>query len=624
MPELFLSVIYYKAVRKTSNKTAPRGFALVTVFLFSGIILMMVLALYLSVRGELFLSQAYRNQTAALYLAESALWEAVAQLEADPTWTAGFQNQRSADGNGSYTVTFNTRGSGFKDDESVNNSDGTSSDNFRGANYVPKGCASLVVTANVGGYERQVEALVRVGGGVYPAEAPLMSSGRISLRGSVSIDGRKAQSDPERVDADVHSNMAEAVPDIISWDEQGEASIDGKVSTVAPNQDAIKVRDGVASNGKEPGAARMPIPDVNIVAKVEGRRSSPPAVLTAGTTTLRPPSDKANDLYHGGDLNVQGDLVLDGVNLYVEGDLHINGSITGSGSVFVTGGSTLQGDARIASATPDTVSLFSEGNIKLSGFNGTEYMEAIGANNASVLNDWNQLSDSLQDYQQTLDTSGPEISDSAQTRLNALAQEISGGTAGGVGVPPTVAGRRSNVTQHLLDALANQPDSTAKARMTQKFEDLNSLFFSYLNDSPIEARALQELAAGRITRGGFDAAVDHFHTLGGSQRLAVKNLMRSYVNSIDYDRLGSAYFQGVLFTHGSVYTDSEVTVQGAVAAFDNGSQKPTDINGEKVNPGDMVLQPLTRISYIEEFFKPKDASGGAGAAGAQILLWMGR
>lgn len=592
-------------------------------FLFSGIILMMVLALFLSVRGELFLSQAYRNQTAALYLAESALWEAVAQLEADPTWTAGFQEQRAPDGNGTYTIAFNTSGSGFKDNQSVNNSDGTSSDNFRGANYVPKGCASLIATANVGGYERQVEALVRVGGGVYPAEAPLMSSGRISLRGSVAIDGRKAQADPERVDADVHSNMAESIPDIINWDGVGDATINGKVSTVASNQSAISVADGVASNGKETGSARMPIPDVSIVAKVEGRRGAPRAVLTSGVTTLRPPSASANDLYHGGDMSVQGDLVLDGVNLYVEGDLHINGSITGSGSVFVTGGSTLQGDARIASATPDTVSLFSEGNVKLSGFNGTEYMESLGANNASIAADWNQLSDSIRDYQEALDTPGAALSDPAQTQLNALAQEISG-TASSNLEPPTIAGRRNNVTQRLINSLSGLPDSSAKARMTQKFEDLNALFFSYTDGTAIEAQALQDLAAGRITRGGFDAAVDRFNSLNGGQKLAIKNLMKGYVNSIDYDRLGSAYFQGMLFTHGSVYTDSEVTVQGAVAAFDNGSQEPTDINGEQVNPGDMVLQPLTRISYIEEFFKPKDASGGVGAAGAQILLWMGR
>lgn len=608
-------------MRPKTSGSRP-GFALVTVLMFSGIILMMVLALFLSVRGELFLSQAYRNQTAALYLAECGLWDAVAELELDPTWTVGFQDKPSPDGNGTYSVTFNTSNSNFKDFESVNNNDGTCSDNYRGANFVPKGCASLVVTANVGGYQRQLEALVRIGGGLYPAEAPIMASGRVDLRGSVRVDGRKSQTDPERVDADVHSNMSDQVADIIVWDGQGDADIDGKVSTVAGNASAINVPDGVAANGKETGAARSPIPDVNILAKVEGHRSAPAAVIGTGVTTLHPPSSTQNDLYHSGDLNIQGDLVLDGVNLYVEGELHINGSVTGSGSIYVSKGTELQGDARIASATPDTIALFSEGNIRLSGFDGTEYMTSLGAANPQIEADWNQLADSIHDYQTYLDTPGAGIPAVNSAKLNALSQEISG--SGSFFEPVTVPGRRNNVTQALIDALANQPDSTAKQRMTEKFEDLNALFYSYTDGSAIEAQALSDLSAGRITRGGFDAALDNFHSLIGTEKLAAKNLMKGYVSSIDYSHLGSAYFQGMLFTHGSIYTDAEVTVQGAMAAYNNGSQSPTDINGEMVNPGDLVLQPLTRISYIEEFFKPKDSDGGVGAAGVQLLLWMGR
>ena len=600
---------------------------MITVLLFSGIILMMVLALFLSVRGELFLSQAYRNQTSALYLAETGLWDAVSELELDPTWTAGFQNKPSPDGNGSYSVTFNTTGSGFKNFESVNNSDGSSSANYRGANYVPKGCASLVVTANVGGYKREVEALVRIGGGLYPAEAPIMASGRIDMRGSVKIDGRKSQADSERVDADVHSNLDQQDDNIIVWDGNGQARIEGKVSTVAPNPSAIgsaiTVGSGGVADDKQTGAARAPIPDVNVVAKIQGHKNAPAAVIGSGITTLHPPSATANDLYHSGDMNVQGDLVLDGVNLYVDGNLHINGSVTGSGSVYVAKATELQGDARIASATPDTIALFSEGNVQLSGFDGTEYMESLGLGNPQIKADWNQLSDSIADYVTNLDTPGTAIPPPNMAKLNALSQEI-GGTNASIYEPVTVPGRRHNVTQALINALANQPDSTAKRRMTEKLTDLNALFFSYQDGSLVEQLALQALAGGRIARGGFDATLDNFGWLSAAQKKAAKKLMAGYVSTIDYGHLGSAYFQGIIFTHGSIYTDAEVTVQGSLVAYNNGSQSPTDINGEQVNPGDLVLQPLTRISYIEEFFKPKDASGGVGAAGVQLLLWMGR
>lgn len=91
-------------------------------------------------------------------------------------------------------------------------------------------------------------------------------------------------------------------------------------------------------------------------------------------TTLRPPGASQNALYHSGDLTIQGDLVLEGVKLYVAGS------------------STLQGDARIASATPDTIALFSQGNVKLSGFSGTEYMEALAAQDTVIAQAWNQLS----------------------------------------------------------------------------------------------------------------------------------------------------------------------------------------------------------------------------------------
>lgn len=614
-------------MRSSVTQSRRQGLALITVLLFSGIFLMMVVALFSSVRGELFVSQNFRNQTAALYLAETGLWDAVSQLEADPTWTTGFQKKSLPGVEGTYTVEFNTDGAPYSPNESVNNHDGASDANFRGEGFVPAGCASLVVTANVGGYERQVEALVRIGGGIYPAEAPLMASGRIDLRGEVNIDGRKSQSDPTRVDADVHSNKADPDPDIIVWDQNGTApSIDGKVSTVAPNGSAINLGPSLApTGGTEVGAARKNIPDVNILAKVEQNRGAPAAAVSpTGTTTLSPASATETDTYHGGDLSLQGDLVLDGVNLYVEGDLHVNGSITGSGSVFVSGSTTLQGDARIASATPETIALFSEGNVKLSGFNGTEYMDSLAANDPNIASAWTQLSDSIRDYQTVLDQPGAGISAPTLSQLDSLAAEIGGGPAGATAPPVTVPGRRIAVARILIDALQGQPASSAKASMTKKFEDLDSLFFGYINGSPEEAIALQNLAAGRITRGGFDSAIDRFNTLSGTEKIQVKNLIKSYVDSIDYNRLGAAYFQGMIFTHGSVYTDAEVTVQGAVAAFDNGSQQPTDINGETVKPGDLVLQPLTRISYIEEFFKPKDASGGAGAAGVQLLLWMGR
>ncbi|MCA9796866.1 MAG: hypothetical protein KC910_33885, partial [Candidatus Eremiobacteraeota bacterium] len=142
----------------------------------------MVGALFLAVRGELFLSQHHRDEVAALYLAQAGIIDAVTELENDPDWVAGFNKKSLAGSVGTYTLTFNTGGAPFTELESVNNSDGSKPDNYQGANKVPAGCASLVVTANVGMASRTVEAIVRVNNGDYMALYPIHSGGRVVMR----------------------------------------------------------------------------------------------------------------------------------------------------------------------------------------------------------------------------------------------------------------------------------------------------------------------------------------------------------------------------------------------------------------------------------------------------------
>ncbi len=126
---------------------------------------------------------------------------------------------------------------------------------------------------------------------------------------------------------------------------------------------------------------------------------------------------------------------------------------------------------------------------------------------------------------------------------------------------------------------------------------------------------MANLQQGRLVEGAFDAAIDQ----GKTEFLPY---MKSYVENIDYEHLGTAYFQGLVFTHGSFYADSEVTILGALVAKNNGSQPPSEVNGESLEPGDVVLATDTRLRYIEDFFKAKD--GETSARGAKIALWVGR
>lgn len=601
--------------RRPNRSRRDRGLALVTVLLSSVVLLMMVIALYKAVQGELLVSQNFRDQNGATYLAEAGIMDAIAELEADPAWTAGFKDKSIPGVPGTYTMVFNTSGSDFSPLQSVNNSDGSSDENYRGEGMVPAGYASLVCTARVGSQSRTLEALVHLGGGLYSTDSALVSSGRIDMRGDIKVDGRAAIGDATRVPGDVQSDLNDPGDDLVTYDGTGTALFDGKVATVGAAATAINLNGALPADGTQTGASAKNAQDVNILGKIAANSSAPPAVVTpTGTTTLNPVGGTSK-LFHNGDLTItDGDLVLNGVELYVNGNVDITGSITGDGTLYVGGKTTFQGDARILAATPDKVGLFSEGDVKLTGFDGTAYMEGLVSNGQISESNWKQLSDSISNYIDYLNASDATDLFQVSSILDRAGREISGG-ASSTPAPVTVPGRVHDVTGKLLAQLNSLPASPQRKHMTKKLTQLRELFYAHGNGSTEENNALANLTQGRLVLGAFDAAIDN-------GRIQFLPYMKSYVENIDYDHLGSAYFQGLVFTHGSFYADSEVTILGALVAKNNGSQPPSEVNGETLEPGDVVLATDTRLRYIEEFFKPED--GSAGSQGAKVALWVGR
>ena len=63
-------------------KTNCRGFALVTVLLMTGVLAMMLIALYVSVRGSLLSASLQSRRVSAAYVAEAGLAEALHAIEA--------------------------------------------------------------------------------------------------------------------------------------------------------------------------------------------------------------------------------------------------------------------------------------------------------------------------------------------------------------------------------------------------------------------------------------------------------------------------------------------------------------------------------------------------------------
>ncbi len=101
-------------------------------------------------------------------------------------------------------------------------------------------------------------------------------------------------------------------------------------------------------------------------------------------------------------------------------------------------------------------------------------------------------------------------------------------------------------------------------------------------------------------------------------------MMIARVNSLTYDRLGSSYFQGLVYTNGFVYSANDVHVVGALIANDDGSQTGEVLAGVQLEPGDIFLTKGASLTYNQEYFSSPEG-GSAGASGAlAVTAWIGR
>lgn len=573
--------------------------------LFIPVLLIMAGSLLSATHVQIQQTRLVYDQTSALYLAETALVDAVTQLEADPGWSAGFNNKRIAGIDGSYSIQFNQSGAPFSRDDSVNNLDGTHNDNFRGASAVPPGTCSLIATARVGSQTRQIEALVRLGGGLYPTDFPVLTSGKIAMLGNVTVNGIKGQADPTPVNGSVHSNFNDPGTGLISWDGNGAAQVTGKVSAVGPTANSISMGSAVLGQGKEEGAAAKAIPRVNILSKISSMSTRPAPMITPGTTTLN-----AGDFYKSGDITIQGDLVLTGTRLHVNGNLIVNGAIRGEGSLYVAGNTSLQGDAQVASASPDKVAVFSHGSITLSGFDGTAWMENLANNNAAFRTALSNTKNAMSELQTELNRPNPTLGRGSLPDL--IRAEL--GTTNGYSVAIRAGKQHDNIGA-MLNIVNAQPSSTARDNMVNKLATLRDVFGAFADGSQAEVQACAALQQNRITSAAIDSMIDLSDTVA-------LPLGRAYCNSINYDKLGTSYFQGLLYTNGAFVATNEVDVLGAVVVDDDGSQADLVVNGNTYRPGSLNLLNGTGMTYVEDFFKTMTPGGGP--LGMKVILWMGR
>lgn len=593
-----------------------RGMALITVLLMTSVLFLMVLALIVALRGELFTSGQELNRTSALYLAEAGLADAMDALETNPTWS-GVTNQAIPGVRGSYTVEFGSAAP-FTSEQSVNNLGGAGwAESHRGPSTVPPNSALLIVRARVNGVERVLEATVTRGNSLPKLDDPLLTSGRIYLAGNVTVDGIKALDDNTPVAAGIHSNMGGSANDVINWDAgPGDtAVISGQVSTTSSGAGAIDMPGATIAGGTQTGAAAQALPTIDVSGTVLGMSSAPtPTLNPSGATVLA-----SGDYYLSGDVSLNGDLVLNGARVYVNGKLDVNGSVTGDGSLYVNGQTSLRGTAAVVADPTKKVALFSKGSVTLDGFDGSAYLDSVATTDPQFATWLSEGRSALAQMQTNLETHTLTELYDATYPTQQLQDDLHAklGDPGPGHVWAVLPAGDSDVMGLMAARLATQPPGPTRDFLVQKLQSTSD-FFKY----------------GSSSLAGDDATVVSNYLADNSQvmglmdsvgDLARADLWPSVVNLADQydpDRVGSSYFQGLVYTNGFIYATNEVKVVGAVIARSDGTQPSAVIGGRTVRPGDLYLANGTGVTFVEEMFNGSGFTGSTNAL--TVETWMGR
>ena len=546
---LYSSVVLVRRWGTVNNQTRRRAIALITTLMMSVVLLMMLVSLVKAVTTQDFLTRGYHDNVAALYVAESGLADVMSHLEIDGNWIGGFNGEPMQNRPGKYWVTFYTGNGQVPDDASVNNISGTNSRPGPRGRVVPRGAALIVVTARVGSAQRQLEAIVN-SSGVINVEYPLMTSGNIELRGAVTIDGLHSLQGYDRVAAGIHSNARSTGGPSIVWapgSSTATATVTGKVSAVDSRPVGVGIDFGSDSSRYDVGAferaaAQKQFPGMGDIDRQVTLHAAdpPPTIQPAGTTTL-----PAGDYHQSGDLNISGDLVLDGGELFVEGDLTINGGISGQGAIWAKGKVTFKGDSTLRST--EKAAVMSKKGVNLLGFNGEEYMEGFAQTDPEVAALWNATKQALADTQDLLQNGDRAaiVGDGGPLDLQArkLAYHPDNPELPIPVVNPEDVLVGGNYLGKLEAKLAAQSEGESRDFMIRKLAGYRE-FFSANDPDTNEAVANQFVNRPRVLPGAFDAVVT-------SSRTDALNKLLVQVSNVSYNKAGSSYFQGVIYTNGT-------------------------------------------------------------------------
>jgi hypothetical protein len=267
--------------------------------------------------------------------------------------------------------------------------------------------------------------------------------------------------------------------------------------------------------------------------------------------------------------------------------------------------------------------------VEITGFDGNQYMQNVAAVDPDIGPRYANFKTELAGLVAAVSVPTPDLGQSQTVDTHRIA------LARGHFTSPTGFPTNTNLTRAIAHYMGtNLAPGASRNFLISRFEALTDSFTGIVEHHSLAAEPLDRARSNRLSRMSIDILTDLY-------QYDKMGLVKTFASSIDINRPGSAFFQGLVYTHGYFHATEEVTIVGAVAALISTSgpavpseqvdpapldtAPPTPLSGyDTLNPGDIYLLDGSRIIFVEEFFKPRSVYPGPGGEGCDLVLWMGR
>ena len=327
------------------------------------------------------------------------------------------------------------------------------------------------------------------------------------------------------------------------------------------------------------------------------------------------------------------EITLNNSNLYVKGNLDVQGSISGVGSVYVNETTHVRGDSNIRyssigeESTGDIdpnegVGLFSKGDILLEGYDGEQYLEdyVLGGPGSPVRKAWDDSKQALEQMDGLLeahqwDGFDPATKDEFDSYRRVLGQDIA--------FPGAIPGWASGQEQLrvVADAVAAQPSNSEQRFLKKKLNELadnfdaGASFYPGTGMGPKHEAVENFLGKGDL-RGVVDSALDIKYDGVADPLDDTFRIAALQVQQLDLKGMGHSYFQGVIYTEGSLQVKTNLQIVGGILAAGESTGGPFP------GPGDILLENGVSIVYPRDQFRYGRGVGGTGQLG--VSAWIAK